>query len=368
VTFDGGDTHHYSIESAAKLQRLAEAAKPSTWKPLQYPQEPLVEGIGPPRPRSDAVSLEDNERPDFSSLSVAGVRASGVRSIDEIYLATLDGLLSTEVGLESFHRFLQKEFCDENTLFWREARLLMAFPPEDDCSELIRQIYDYYLCEGCDCQVNVSQPNRKAVELALASEHVNPSVLSACVDEIFHVMERDPFPRFLKSKQAVMEFKRKIRGHYRLDPFPPTLETYLQANTHARPSVTSRASVVERGTPDGKQGSGKLLWSALKVNLKARRETMTQLAQELQDERRERFYSTSEDPVEGDLLDLTSQLDLIAVARNQASFRLSEFEEQAKRAGDSDDTRRLLNEEVALQAEIIDLQTQLKARICYYCR
>jgi hypothetical protein len=156
---------------------------------------------------------------------------------------TLNGVLSTPEGYATFEAFLAKEFSVENLLFWSEARYFKnrviscgLLPLAQRKLAYVRllneaqQIWIKFLAPGSQCEINIPGHVHTAIQVWLSpffpkglKQVADPemllspvddafwsddfqgferhlcSVFSAAEDDIFNLMNRDSFRRFLGS-------------------------------------------------------------------------------------------------------------------------------------------------------------------------
>uniref|UniRef100_A0A8C6XNB2 Regulator of G-protein signaling 1 n=1 Tax=Naja naja TaxID=35670 RepID=A0A8C6XNB2_NAJNA len=133
----------------------------------------------------------------------AGMKYSGSRDVmlstKEViqWSQSLEKLLATQRGQEAFREFLKSEFSDENIEFWlacEDYRKTQA-----DCLHgKAEKIYQEFVKSDARKQVNIDFHIRKSV--AKKVQDPTPSSFDEAQRLIYVLMERDSYPRFLKSQ------------------------------------------------------------------------------------------------------------------------------------------------------------------------
>jgi hypothetical protein len=144
----------------------------------------------------DLFYLEDK---DYNKIASFGIDQFG----------TLARVLDNEIGYEYFHKFAKRQYSNENLEFWKEASLFREIHPNslDKLTAKANSIYKTFIREDAKQEINVSGHIRAAItELSL--EFPENTMFQAAKDEIFAVMMKDLFPRFLQSQ----EFTLFVRG------------------------------------------------------------------------------------------------------------------------------------------------------------
>ncbi|XP_067829227.1 regulator of G-protein signaling 4-like isoform X1 [Heptranchias perlo] len=111
---------------------------------------------------------------------------------------SLDKLLDHKRGVTAFRAFLRSEFSEENIDFWlacEEYRNTKAGPK---LTLKAQKIYNEFVAVQAPKEVNLDSHSRESV----LQNMTNPSL--SCFDpaqkRIYGLMEKDSFPRFLKSQ------------------------------------------------------------------------------------------------------------------------------------------------------------------------
>ena len=99
-----------------------------------------------------------------------------------------------------FRLFLSREFNVENIAFWeavQEYKVLFK--------KRAKFIYTTYVSQAAVSQVNIPAAQRARIKGSLTGDEVtcDAQMYDLAQEEIYHLMARDPFPRFLKSDLAV---------------------------------------------------------------------------------------------------------------------------------------------------------------------
>ncbi|KAL7550883.1 hypothetical protein ACHAWF_014087 [Thalassiosira exigua] len=150
------------------------------------------------------------------------------REVSVSWDAGLCILLSTEEGINLFIQHCAREFSSENVRFWCAVNDYKArfddekcVPPStglddenpsrtsqtDDANEdfdaaaLAKEIYDEFIANSSRTQVNLSSKQKGDIKVAIDSGQLKREIYDAAQREIFAVMSRDSYPRFLASKQ-----------------------------------------------------------------------------------------------------------------------------------------------------------------------
>jgi len=135
-------------------------------------------------------------------------------------------LLSTENGINLFSQHCAREFSLENVRFWcavsdyrekfdEEKCITMSKKVDDEKSAPLTQINDVkrdiitaakdmyllYIDHHSNAQVNLSSKQRVDIKKAIESGQEKRETFDAAQKEIFSVMSRDSYPRFLASKK-----------------------------------------------------------------------------------------------------------------------------------------------------------------------
>lgn len=134
-------------------------------------------------------------------------------------LGTLEGILRDEEGHRSFQKFLTKEFSVENILFWREIEEFRKQQFESlnsrefNATERAQAIMQEYIVEDSPFQVNLpgevvqnlffamkttGKVRRKEDGKPHSAEDFNETVFDECQADIFKLMDRDSFPRYIR--------------------------------------------------------------------------------------------------------------------------------------------------------------------------
>ena len=121
-------------------------------------------------------------------------------------------LLKDKDGRQLFMQFLKDEHNEENLLFWTEVESLKTETTDDtDYSTKAKNIHWKYLRAHCAQEVNVTGAVRLDIERALGEEPVRKDVFDRAQHEVYTMMCRDIYPRFLLS-QLFMDVVNRVCG------------------------------------------------------------------------------------------------------------------------------------------------------------
>ena len=111
-------------------------------------------------------------------------------------------LLCDEGGRKLFTEFLQQEHSLENLLFWTEVESLREmFASEDPIvvAAKARTLYTEFVKPMAAYEVNIAGTTRKKIEEHLELEHINEDIFDAAQGQVYSLMHRQSYPRFLMS-------------------------------------------------------------------------------------------------------------------------------------------------------------------------
>jgi len=123
-------------------------------------------------------------------------------------------LLSSGDGMKAFTEHCAREFSIENMLFWcsvnefRKDFALNHAPSCDDDQENIDDsdlkaqaqfIYDTYITPISELQINIPSSISQDIAAKMSSKEIKADMFDKAQKEIFSVMSRDSYPRFLSS-------------------------------------------------------------------------------------------------------------------------------------------------------------------------
>ncbi|XP_062973333.1 regulator of G-protein signaling 1 [Elgaria multicarinata webbii] len=110
---------------------------------------------------------------------------------------SLEKLLETQYGQEVFREFLKSEFSDENIEFWLACEDYKK-TQADRLHGKAEKIYKEYVHSDAKKQVNIDFHTRKSI--AEKAQDPTPSSFDEAQRLVYLLMERDSYPRFLKSR------------------------------------------------------------------------------------------------------------------------------------------------------------------------
>ncbi|GMI14677.1 hypothetical protein TrVE_jg1563 [Triparma verrucosa] len=130
--------------------------------------------------------------------------ASSERSVAGIdFESGLDVVLSTEGGVRKFAEHCAREFSVENIRFWQavnQYREICNSETLEDMKETAVHIYEEYVKPGSEFQVNLPMTMAKQIKKDIDTDNVTVELLDKGQLEIFNLMERDSYQRFLQSR------------------------------------------------------------------------------------------------------------------------------------------------------------------------
>ncbi|KAL3808368.1 hypothetical protein ACHAXA_005339 [Cyclostephanos tholiformis] len=184
-----------------------------------------IPGYGRPLPKRDSTAGNVIERRMTRRLSAVNIMIE--REAVVSWDAGLCVLLSSEDGINMFIQHCSKEFSSENILFWcavndykekydKEKEILNDIDEESvlrsktnsnledvDIEAIARQIYLMFIDTYSASQVNLSSKQKGDIKRALDAGQLKRETFDAAQKEIFSVMSRDSYPRFLSSKKKM---------------------------------------------------------------------------------------------------------------------------------------------------------------------
>ncbi|KAM6455701.1 regulator of G-protein signaling 1 [Liasis olivaceus] len=123
---------------------------------------------------------------------------------------SLEKLLATQCGQETFREFLKSEFSDENIEFWLACEDYKK--TQADCLHgKAEKIYQEFVQSDARKQVNIDFHIRKSV--AKKVQDPTHSSFDEAQRLVYVLMERDSYPRFLKS-QLYHNLLNKVQSNY----------------------------------------------------------------------------------------------------------------------------------------------------------
>ncbi|KAF6293643.1 regulator of G protein signaling 4 [Rhinolophus ferrumequinum] len=111
---------------------------------------------------------------------------------------SLENLISHECGLAAFKAFLKSEYSEENIDFWVSCEEYKKIKSPSKRTPQAQKIYNEFISVQAAKEVNLDSCTREQTSRNV----LQPTV--SCFDEaqkkIFHLMEKDSYRRFLKSR------------------------------------------------------------------------------------------------------------------------------------------------------------------------
>ncbi|XP_064478740.1 regulator of G-protein signaling 7-like isoform X2 [Ornithodoros turicata] len=111
---------------------------------------------------------------------------------------SLEELLSDPTGLREFEIYLRKEYSHENILFWNAVQEL-RHGSQRDVAQRVRAIHEEYIARGAPCEVNLDGRTLELTQEAVR-EPCSRFALDEAQQHVFTLMEKDTYPRFLRSE------------------------------------------------------------------------------------------------------------------------------------------------------------------------
>ncbi|KAL4635040.1 hypothetical protein GN956_G14026 [Arapaima gigas] len=119
---------------------------------------------------------------------------------DEVvrWAESFDTLLSHKYGLAAFRAFLKTEFSDENIEFWMACEDYKKIKSPAKMAAKANKIFEEFIDVHAPREVNIDFQTREMTRQKL--QEPNPSSFSDVQGRVYSLMEKDSYPRFLRSK------------------------------------------------------------------------------------------------------------------------------------------------------------------------
>ncbi|KAK1153704.1 regulator of G-protein signaling 8-like [Acipenser oxyrinchus oxyrinchus] len=111
---------------------------------------------------------------------------------------SLEVLLSHHYGVVAFRSFLRSEFSEENIEFWLACQDYRGTKPTTNIIPKARKIFSDYIGIQAPKEINLDSETREAIMHSLAQP--TRSCFDVAQTRVYSLMEKDSYPRFLKSK------------------------------------------------------------------------------------------------------------------------------------------------------------------------
>jgi len=116
----------------------------------------------------------------------------------QIWNSSFDALLKSECGVSVFKNFLESEFAEENLKFWLACEDLKTSNKQTKKLERrIQDIYYTYIDTHSSSEVNIDYKMRENIVDQLKTN--DASIFTEAQHQIYSLMYRDSYPRFLSS-------------------------------------------------------------------------------------------------------------------------------------------------------------------------
>nr|XP_061831547.1 regulator of G-protein signaling 8 isoform X1 [Nerophis lumbriciformis] len=119
---------------------------------------------------------------------------------------SFDQVVSHKYGLAAFRTFLKTEFSDENIEFWMACEDYKKIKNSTKLISKANKIFKEFIDVQAPREVNIDYRTRMETKQRL--EDPSPSSLNEAQAKIYSLMEKDSYPRFLRSKMYLDIVKR----------------------------------------------------------------------------------------------------------------------------------------------------------------
>ncbi|KAJ7986449.1 hypothetical protein DPEC_G00340000 [Dallia pectoralis] len=121
-------------------------------------------------------------------------------SKDEVvqWADSFDVLLSHKYGLAAFRSFLKTEFSDENIEFWMACEEYKKIKTPAKLGSKAKKIYNEFIDVKSPREINIDYRTREMTRLSVLEP--TPCSLNEVQTRVYGLMEKDSYPRFLRSK------------------------------------------------------------------------------------------------------------------------------------------------------------------------
>ncbi|XP_032420248.1 regulator of G-protein signaling 5b [Xiphophorus hellerii] len=120
---------------------------------------------------------------------------------------SFDNLLSSQDGLCLFRAFLVSEFSEENIAFYLACEDYRTSKPPKLAAKA-RKIYKEFVCSDAPREVNLDHATKEVTRENMARP--SQSCFNQAQDKIYTLMEKDCYPRFLRSS-AYLDLTRETK-------------------------------------------------------------------------------------------------------------------------------------------------------------
>lgn len=112
---------------------------------------------------------------------------------------SFEQLMNSETGRKVFRSFLRCEYSEENILFWSACEDLKKEPSPEVVEEKARIIYEEYVSILSPREVSLDARVREIINRNMI--HPSSSTFDDAQLQIYTLMHRDSYPRFVSSSQ-----------------------------------------------------------------------------------------------------------------------------------------------------------------------
>ncbi|XP_069039414.1 regulator of G-protein signaling 3a isoform X3 [Lepisosteus oculatus] len=142
-----------------------------------------------------------NESPGSNPASKLDKAMKSVKPTPEEALKwgeSLDKLLVHKYGLAAFRAFLRTEFSEENLEFWLACEDYKKIKSQSKMASKAKKIFAEYIAIQSCKEVNLDSYTREHTKENL--QNINRSCFDLAQKRIYGLMEKDSYPRFLRSE------------------------------------------------------------------------------------------------------------------------------------------------------------------------
>uniref|UniRef100_A0A3Q3KQP4 Regulator of G-protein signaling 8 n=1 Tax=Monopterus albus TaxID=43700 RepID=A0A3Q3KQP4_MONAL len=150
--------------------------------------------------RLGCLSKKSDSYSDFSEFLPPAHETTARLSTDEVvrWSESFDRLLSHKYGLAAFRTFLKTEFSDENIEFWMACEEYKKVKSSTKLVSKANKIFKEFIDVQAPREVNIDCRTREKTKQNL--EDPSPTSLNDIQAKVYSLMEKDSYPRFLRSK------------------------------------------------------------------------------------------------------------------------------------------------------------------------